>query len=110
MPIQKLPLRDRLGALSAGRPAHPEYAPAVLRAMSELPITAVLSGYPTDQERLADLVRYPVQHLGDLSCRDMAIRVRDMRRQDVPIVEVLDILAKPYIDIYRNYLERMARK
>ena len=110
MPIQKLPLRDRLGALSAGRPAHPEYAPAVLRAMSELPITAVLSGYPTDQERLADLVRYPVQHLGDLSCRDMAIRVRDMRRQDVPIGEVLDILAKPYIDIYRNYLERMARK
>ena len=110
MTIQKIPLRDRLGALPAGRPAHPEYAPAVLRAMSELPITAVLSGYPTDQERLADLVRYPVQHLGDLSCRDMAIRVRDMRRQDVPIVEVLDILAKPYIDIYRNYLERMARK
>ena len=110
MPIQKLPLRDRMGTLSAGRPAHPEYVPAVLRAMSELPITAVLSGYPADQERLADLVRYPVQHLGDLTCRDMAIRVQDMRRQDIPIGEVLDILAKPYIDIYRHHLERMARK
>jgi len=110
MPIQKIPLRDRLGALSAGRPAHPEYVPAVLRAMSELPITAVLSGYPTDLERLADLVRYPVQHLGDLTCRDMAIRVRDMRRQGIPIGEVLEILAKPYIDIYRHHLERMARK
>ena len=110
MPIQKLPLRDRLGALSAGRPAHPEYAPAVLQAMAELPITAILSGYPTDLERLADLVRYPVQHLGDLSCRDMAIRVQDMRRQGIPIGEVLNILAKPYIDIYRHHLERMARK
>ena len=35
MPTQKLPLRDRLGALSAGGAAHPEYVPAVLRAVAE---------------------------------------------------------------------------
>lgn len=110
MPIQKIPLRDRLGALSAGRPAHPEYVPAMLRAMSELPITAILNGYPTDLERLAELVQYPAQYMSELTCRDMAIRVRDMRRQGIPIGEVLEILAKPYIDIYRHHLERMARK
>ena len=110
MTIQKIPLRDRLGALPAGRPAHPEYVPAVLQAMARLPITAILDGYPEALERLADLVQYPAQHIHELSCRDMAIRVRDMRRQDVPIGEVLEILARPYVDIYRQHMERTVQK
>ena len=104
MPIQKLPLRGRLGALSAGGPAHPEYVPAVLRDVAELPITAILAGYP------ADLVRYPAQYMSELTCRDVAVRVQDMRRQSVPIGEVLDILAKPYVDIYQKHLERTTQK
>lgn len=110
MPIQKLPLRGRLGALSAGGPAHPEYVPAVLRDVAELPITAILAGYPADLERLADLVLYPAQYMSELTCRDVAVRVQDMRRQSVPIGEVLDILAKPYVDIYQKHLERTTQK
>ena len=110
MTIQKIPLRDRLSALPAGRPAHPEYVPTVLRDMAGLPVTAILDGYPEDLERLADLVQYPAEHMAELSCRDMAIRVQDMRRQNVPIGEVLEILARPYVDIYRQQLERTGQK
>ena len=68
------------------------------------------AGYPADLERLADLVRYPAQYMSELTCRDVAVRVQDMRRQSVPIGEVLDILAKPYVDIYQKHLERTTQK
>ena len=105
MKVQKIPLKDRLRALSDCCPAHAEYIPALLRDFSQLPITAYMADFPEDLPHLADLVQYPVQYMEELTYSDIAARIRDMYRYG-KAGEALEILAKPLIEIYQKHLER----
>lgn len=106
MEVRKIPLRDRLRALSNSCPAHEEYIPALLRDFSRLPITAYLADFTEeDLEHFADLVQYPVYYLEELTYSDIAVRVRQMHHYG-KAGEALELLAKPLAAIYQRHLER----
>lgn len=106
MNIQELPLKDRLAALDQGHPAHREYIPALLAALADMPVSAYLTNYPAELERLAAIVRYPLRYMSELTYQDIAIRIQVMYEQRLPAgAEALDILAKPFVEVYRRYWE-----
>lgn len=106
MEVRKIPLRDRLQALSNCSTAHEEYIPALLRDFSQLPITAYLADFPEEElEHFADLVQYPVHYLEELTYSDIAVRVRQMHHRG-KAGEALELLAKPLTAIYQRHLER----
>ena len=105
MPIQKIPLRDRLRRFSNCCPAHPEYIPALLRDFAALPIAEYLADLPEDLTRLAYLLQYPEPYMQELTYSDVAARVQEMHQYG-RAGEALEILAKPFTTIYQNCLER----
>ena len=107
MDIQKTPLTRRLHAAAQGKAAHPEYIPALVNNLANIPISEYLSPYPAELERLAEIIRYPHHYMSRFTYLDIVIRVQVLYEQRLPIGnEAMDILAKPFLEIYQRFLER----
>lgn len=93
MRFHQRPLQERLRALASGYLA--EY-----RSFATLPVTIYLGDYPVELEQLAELIRYPLKSMGELTCKDAADRIRDMRRLGVPTAgEAVAIMVRPLMNL-----------
>lgn len=100
-------LKERLALAAQDHPAHPDYIPSLLTGLANLPVSAYLSQYPDELERLCQIVNYPKVYMSALTYSDVALRVMVLVEQKLPVgSEAMDILAKPFLEIYQRYLER----
>lgn len=102
MTTEKLSLADRLKRLGDGQAAHPEYDAIVVRKMAYMPIDTYLGTYEAFcnlQNVLGIKMRLPYQ----IVARIIANRYQYKEITPEELVEVVNILAHPLVQIQRAY-------
>lgn len=102
----KIPLKNRLDAVKIGHVIDPAYFPAAVDRMEKIPISAYLSGFDKEKERLLNLLCLTEEEQQGLTYRQVAQGIHNIRSSSLLksftwiVDEVVQSLAAPMLHCY----------
>lgn len=105
--IKKLSLSVRLERLRTGYPAHEEFVPCAIRSFSATPMSAYFAGFPTEKQRLAELLC--MDDIDTIPYKEIAYMIYDMRtdpNNEEDAAEAALLLAAPIVHFWRTRKDR----
>lgn len=101
MPIQKLPLSQRLNNIKTGYVAHPEFVSHSIQTMAETPLRIYLHAFEEQRIRLFRLLQLTPKEQETMTYREAARRIAILRETWPDIAAVAaEILAAPLRKCY----------
>lgn len=101
MRFKRIPLKQQLGQLKEGIPAHPEFTASAIRSWAETPLEAYFASAGWAGEKLAAILGIPPREAEGMPYREAAARVFKLRQAQGEDAEEAEeaaaLLAKPFI-------------
>lgn len=77
--VKKLPIKERLGKLAAGYPAHAEFPQCAIWSFANIPMSAYLAGFDAETTALAEILGIPKDEFENYTYKEVACELTELR-------------------------------
>lgn len=107
MPIQLLPLTERLNRAYDGRAAYPEYDVYLLRTLAHIPMDVYFDGEDESLRRLVEILGGSLEAVGHTTYREIMLTIESLwKGRPDEATEILDLMTVPFVSYMKTIQER----
>lgn len=107
MPIQPLPLVERLNRAYDGRAAHPEYDVYLLQSLAHTPMDVYFDGEEDSLNRLTELLGGALEVVSRTTYREIMLVIESLwKNYPDDATEILDLMTVPFVSYMKTIQER----